>query len=163
MRNFSSYANIGIETKYGHFTLEETIKQVKYSMGLALSEKRLNAKITGNVNLSKNYFIRTMPMFIKKHILSISEYLMGDRYCSTAFSNIGLIEFPDEMAKYIKDMGFIIGRSRNKPLSCGCISCKGKLYISFSSRIKETEFERIFFTNLVKMNIPVEIESNIGR
>ena len=27
-----------------------------------------------------NYFIRLIPMFIKNHILSFSEYLMRDRY-----------------------------------------------------------------------------------
>ena len=29
--------------------------------------------------------------------------------------------------------------------------------------IRESEFERLFFTKLVEMNIPVTIESNIGR
>lgn len=163
MRNFSSYANIGIEPKYGHYSLEETIKIVKNNMELMFSEKRINAKITANVKLSKNYFIRLIPMFIKKYILSVAEFLMGDRYCTTAFSNIGLIELPKEMEKYVKDVGFIIGRSRVKPGSCGCISCKEKLYISFSRKIKEAELERIFFTKLVEMNVPVTIESNIGR
>lgn len=163
MRNFSSYANIGIEPKYGHYTLKETINIVKNKMELSFSEKRINAKITANVKLSRNYFIRLIPMFIKKHILSTAEFLMGDRYCTTAFSNIGLIELPKEIESYIKDIGFVIGRSRTKPGSCGCISCKGKLYISFSRQIKESELERLFFTKLVEMNIPVTIESNIGR
>lgn len=163
MRNFSSYANIGIEPKYGYYTLEEIIKIVKNKMELTFSEKVINSKITANVKLSKNFLIRLIPMFIKKHILSAAEYLMGDRYCSTTFSNLGQIDLPKEMEVYIKDMGFIIGRSRNKPYSCGCVSCKDKLYITFSRTIKETEFERLFFTKLVEMNIPVTIESNIGR
>jgi len=163
MRNFSSYANIGIEPKYGKYTLEETIKIVKNKMELSFTEKRVNAKITANVKLSRNYFIRLIPMFIKKYILSTAESLMGDRYCTTAFSNIGLIEVPKEIEPYIKDIGCVIGRSRTKPGSCSCISYKGKLYITFSRKIKESELERIFFTNLVKMNIPVTIESNVGR
>jgi len=163
IRNFSSYANIGIDPKYGTYSLEEIIKIVKNTMELTFSEKMINAKITANVKLSKNYFIRLIPMFIKKHILSVAEFLMGDRYCSTTFSNLGQIELPEEMSKYVKDMGFIIGRSRNKPCSCSCISCKDRLYITFSRIIKETEFERLFFTKLVEMNIPVTIESNTGR
>lgn len=163
MRNFSSYANIGIDPKYGSYTLEEIIKLVKSNMEISFSEKRVNAKMTANVKLAKNYFIRLIPMFIKKHILSMAEFFMGDRYCTTTFSNIGEITLPKEMELYVKDMVFIIGRSRNKPGSCGCISCKGKLYITFSRKIKETEFERLFFTKLIEMNIPVTIESNIGR
>lgn len=163
MRNFSSYANIGIDSKFGNYTLEEIIKIVKCNMDLLFSEKRVNAKITANVKLSRNYFIRLVPMFIKKHILSFSEFLMGDRYCTTAFSNIGSIDLPKEMEPYIENILFMIGRSRNKPGSCGCVSCKGNLYISFSRRIKETDFERLFFTKLVEMGIPVTLESNIGR
>lgn len=163
MRNFAIYANIGIDTKYGHYNFEEIIKEVKSSMGLLMSEKRINAKISANVKLTKNYFVRLIPMFLKKYILSSSEYLFGDRYCSTTLSNLGNINLPEDMSRYIKDLGFIIGRCRSKPGSASCVSCKGKLYISFSRKIKEAEFERLFFTNLVKMNIGVEIESNMGR
>lgn len=163
LRNFSSYVNVGIETKYGDYSFEEIIKIVKNSMELMITEKRINAKISGNVKMAKNYFVRLMPMFIKKHILSISEHLMGDRYCSSTFSNLGNIELPKEMANYVKEMGFIIGKPRSNPGASACIGYNGKLYISFSRKIKESEFERLFFTNLVKMNIGIEIESNIGR
>lgn len=163
MRNFSSYVNVFIETRYGHYSFEEIINQVKNQMNLMITEKNLNAKISGNVNLSKNYFIRLIPMFIKKHIISFIEKLMGDRYCSSTFSNLGLIELPSDMQKNIKELGVIIGRSRGKPGSCSCVGFKSNLYISFSRRIKEAEFERLFFTKLVQMNIGVEIESNVGR
>ena len=163
MRNFSSYVNVGIDTKYGHYTLEEIIKEVKGNMNILLNEKRLNAKITANVQLSNNYFVRLIPMFIKKYILSISERLLGDRFNSTTLSNLGLIDIPGEMSNYVKELGFIIGKARGKPGSCGCVSYKNNLYISFSRKIKESEFERLFFTKLVEMGIPVTIESNTGR
>ncbi|MBQ3021477.1 MAG: hypothetical protein IJD92_04575 [Bacilli bacterium] len=163
MRNFSSYVNIGIETKYGHYNFDEIIKIVKNSMGLMITEKKLNAKISSNVKLARNYFIRLIPMFLKKYILSFSEYLMGDRYCSTTFSNLGNIDLPNSMSKYIKNINFIIGRSRNNPGTISCVSCNDKLYISFSRRIKETELEKLFFTKLVEMGIPVLIESNNRR
>ena len=132
-------------------------------MELSFAEKVVNVKITANVKLSQNYFIRMTPMFIKKHILSAFDYFMGDGYCSTTFSNLGQINLPEEMEEFVKDLGFMIGRSRNKPGSCGCISCKDKLYITFTRKIKESEYERLFFTKLVEMGIPVTIESNRGR
>lgn len=162
MRNFSSYVNVGIETKYGHYPLEEITKEVKYNMDLLLSEKRLNSKITANVKLANNYFIRLIPMFLKKYVLSIADLLMGDRYVSHTLSNIGLIEISKEMSPYIKDLGFIIGKSRGKPGSGTCIGYNGNLYLSFSRKIKEAEFEKLFFRKIVEMGIPVEIESNLG-
>ena len=162
MRNFSSYVNVGISTKYGHYTLEEIISEVKGKMNILLNEKRLNAKITANVNLANNYFIRLIPMFIKKHILSLSERLLGDRFISTTFSNLGVMDVPGEMSNYVKELGFMIGRSRGKPGSCGCVSYKNNLYISFSRKIEESEFERLFFAKLIEIGIPVTIESNTG-
>lgn len=163
MRNFSSYINVGIETKYGHYSLEEIISEVKSKMSIMLNKNKIHSKISANVRLANNPFVRIIPMFIKKHILSICENLMGDRYNSTTFSNLGLIDIPDEVSKYVRELGFIIGRSRNKSGTCACISYKNNLYISFSRKIKESEFERLFFTKLVEMGIPVVIESNIGR
>lgn len=162
MRNFSSYVNVGIDTKYGHYTLEEIIKEVKGNMNILLNEKRINSKITANVKLANNYFIRLIPMFVKKYILSMSERLLGDRYHSTTLSNLGIIDIPGEMSSYVKELGFMIGKSRGKPGACACISYKNNLYISFSRKIKESEFERLFFTKLVEMGIPVTIESNEG-
>lgn len=162
LRNFSSYINVGIDPKYGHYTFDEIINEVKNNMNIMLTEKKLNAKITGNVKLAKNIFIRIIPMSIKKYILSFGEKIFGDRYVTSTMSNLGMINVPEEMSKYIEDLGFIIGRSRFKPGSGSCIGYNNNLYITFSRKIKETEFEKKFFRNLIEKGIPVEIESNEG-
>ena len=162
LRNFSSYVNPKIDTKLGEYTLEEIIYEVKNQLDLMVTEKKLRSKFTGNVNMEKKFIIRIMPTFIKKQALSISDYLMGDRYYTTTFSNYGLINIPKEMQEYVTDMGFMIGRSRNKHGAVACISCMDNLYITFTSRIKESEFERLFFTKLVQEGIEVYIESNGG-
>ena len=162
LRNFSSYVNVGIDPKYGHFSFKEIINEVKSNMSLMTTEKRLNAKITGNVKLAKNIFIRIIPMAIKKHILSLGEKLYGDRYVTSTMSNLGLIEVPKNITKYIDDLGVIIGRPRTNPGAGTCIGYNGNLYITFSRKIRETEFEKLFFRRFVELGIPVEIESNGG-
>ena len=160
MRNFSSYLNVGIDLKYGIYSFDEIIKIVKNTMELNLTEKKLNAKFSANVKLTKNIFIRLMPLFVKKPLMSIVELMMGDRYATTTLSNLGIIKLPKEVEKYVEEINFIIGRSRGKPSSCSCISYKDNLYLTFSRNIKESEFERIVLTKLVELNIPVLVESN---
>ena len=162
LRNFSSYVSIKINTKLGEYILEEIIKEVKSQMDLYITKKKLKSKFSANVRLENNFLIRVIPTFIKNRILSLSDYLMGDRYSTTTFSNFGYIDIPKEMQKFITDMGFMLGRSRNKHGTVGCISCMNNLYITFTSRITNTEFERIFFTKLVELGIKVYIESNGG-
>ena len=123
-------------------------------------EKNINSWITGNVNLTKNFFIRRVPMFIKKHIMSYIEYKMGDGYITTTLSNLGLISLPDNMSKYVTDMNFILGNSRNKSGSITMVGYKDNIYITFSRKIKESDLERLFFTKLSSLGIKVKIESN---
>ena len=160
LRNFSSYVNVGIDCQYGHYDFEEIITIVKSQMKLLVNEKKLKAKILGNVKAEKNLLLRIVPMFIKKYIISLAEKVLGDRYCSSNFSNLGNIEVPEELISHISKIELIIGRSKTKPNAASCIGFNNNLYISFSRRIKETEFEKIFFKFLVDLNIPVEIESN---
>lgn len=160
MRNFSSYVNVGIESSNNILSLEVIIKIVQEQMKLLTSEEKLNDKFSANVKLMKNYFIRRIPMFVKKYVISIIEATMGDGYITTLLSNIGLVNLPKEMDKYVEEMNFILGRSRFKPGSVACVGYKDKLYLSFSRKIKEAELERVFFTNLVEMGILVEVESN---
>ena len=159
LRNFSSYMNVGISASKD-YTLEEIISKVKKDIKEMSDEKAINAKISGNVKLMKNQFIRRIPMFIKKHVMSYIEKKMGDGYITTTLSNLGLISVPDPMKKYITDMNFILGKSRGKPSAITVIGYNNKIYITFSSVIKETDLERIFFSKLVDMGLNVYIESN---
>ncbi len=159
IRNFSSYMNVSLkQDKY--YTLEEIIKIVKAELKEMNTYEFINSKISGNVKLMKNEFIRRIPMFIKKRIMNMIEYRMGDGYISTTLSNLGYITLPKNMQKYVTDMNFILGKSRGKPSSVTCVGYNNKLYITFSRNIIESEFERLFFTKLTSMNINVYIESN---
>jgi hypothetical protein len=40
------------------------------------------------------------------------------------------------------------------------VSWNGKTYISMIRGIRDSELERLFFSSLVEMGIPVDIESN---
>ena len=159
LRNFSSYVNVGI-TNEKDYSLKEVISSVKKQLKEKTMEEKINAKITGNVKLMKNHFIRRIPMFIKKHIMSYTEKVMGDGYITTTLSNLGNIEIPNNMKKYVTDMNFILGKSRGKTTAITMIGYNNKLYITFSRNIKESDFERLFFTTLSKMGLDILIESN---
>ncbi len=158
-RNFSSYVNVGIDSKK-NYSFEEIIEEIKKQLKQMTSIEELTTKISANVQLMKNPFIRRVPMFIKKHVMSYIEGKMGDGYITTTFSNLGNVEIPSNLKKYITDMNFLLGKSRNKSHSVTAIGYNNKLYITFTRQIKEPELERLFFKNLVDNNIDVYIESN---
>ena len=160
MRNFASYVNVGIEPRYGEYTLAETCKAVHFAMGLEVTEKMLNAKIAANVNTERNAALRATPLFLKKPAMKFAFRLKGDRKSSSTISNLGRTELPPEMARYVERLDFMLGSLCQNRVTCACVSYRNQLVINFTRAIRESAVERNFFTALVKLGIPVRIESN---
>jgi len=160
LRNFSSYVNPGIDPRYGEYSLDETLKMVHHFMGMEVNEKFLNAKFSTNVKTEQNTLLRIMPLFLKNIAMKIAFNLVGDRKTSTCISNLGIANLPDTMRPYVTRMDFMLGPLSRNRVSCGAISYEGTLRLNFTRRIKEATLEREFFTRLVKLGIPVQIESN---
>lgn len=160
MRNFASYVNPGIDPRYGQYDFDETLNAVHHYMRAEVTEKLLNAKITTNVRTEKHAALRLTPLFLKNIAMKLTFARVGDRKSSTSISNLGLTRLPAEMARYVRRMDFILGPlSRNKVV-CGALTYGGVLYLNFTRTIKESMLEREFFRYLVKLGIPVKVESN---
>ena len=85
---------------------------------------------------------------------------IGEGGGSLNISNITGLPLPPIMNPYVKRMEFIIGPQRSYPNNCSVLSFGGKTYINMIRSIRESELERRFFSRLVELGIPVEIECN---
>lgn len=162
VRNFSSYVNPGIERKYGEYSLKETAKIVQHQMGLETTPQHLRAKFTANVQAETNPIVRFVPLFVKKIILQIVYRATGDVQTTSTISNLGVVTLPPEMEKYVERLDFQLGPLFQNKVMCATVSYKGKLYINFTRKLRESDVERGFFTRLVEEGIPVTIESNMN-
>jgi hypothetical protein len=161
VRNFASYVNVGVNSQYGRYTFEEILNAVKHTMGLEIVEKTLNARMAANVNAEKNPLIRAMPLIMKAPFMRLMFVLQGDRYNSTTLSNLGVVKLPEAMRAHVSRLDFLLGVPARNPVTCACLSYGGNVYLNFSRRIREPMVERAFFTALVKMGVPVKVESNL--
>lgn len=159
-RNFANYANPGIEPRYGEYTLEEVLKIVRSQMALEVTPKVLAAKFSTNVNTERRLLLRVMPLFVKNLAMKFTFNLVGDRKTFTTISNLGVVKVPPQMEQYVERFETIIGPLSRNPVVCGISSYRGTLYFNILSTIQETELQREFFTRLVKLGVPVKIESN---
>lgn len=160
VRNFASYVNVGIEPKYGDFTLDETVRAVRGQMAAEVSEKLLNAKFSTNVRSEQNKILRVMPLYIKSQAMKLAFSFKGDRQSSSSISNLGNVELPGELARRITRLDFMLGPLKRNRVAVGVLSYGGKLIISFTRKIIEPHVERGFFTQLRKMGLHVLVESN---
>jgi len=160
LRNFANYVNPGIDPRLGEYTFDETLNIVHHFMAMEVTKKLLNVKITTNVRSERNAVLRVMPLFIKNMALKYVYSQVGDALSSTTLSNLGVAKLPEEMAKYVRRMDFILGPLANNRVCCAALTYNGRLRINFTRTIVEPTLEREFFTRLVKLGIHVKVESN---
>lgn len=160
LRNFSYYVNVPVRTDFGGYSLDDLIAIVSHYMGIETLEPMLNARFSANVKAEQNILLRAAPLFIKTLALKIMFNATGERYMTSTLTNLGRVDMPPEMERQVERMDVVLGRSKKTPLTCGIISACGKTSITFSITIRESDVERDFFTGLVKLGVPVLIESN---
>jgi len=155
-----TYVNPGIDPRLGEYTFDETLNIVHHTMAMEVTKKLLNVKITTNVRSERNTVLRLTPLFIKNMALKYVYSQVGDVLSSTTISNLGVSKLPEEMAKYVRRMDFILGPLADNRVCCAALTYNGRLRINFTRTISEPWLEREFFTRLVKLGIPVKVESN---
>ncbi|MHA1866107.1 MAG: hypothetical protein ACTSWZ_06330 [Candidatus Heimdallarchaeaceae archaeon] len=160
MRNFSLFVTPGIDPRLGKFTFDEIIKEVYHFMRTELNDKYISQSIRQNVRAELNPILRIMPLFIKKMFGRLIYMGYGEKRYSGSLSNLGVVKLPPEVEEHVEDFQFLPGTNPERKVSCGVISFKNKLYINFGNVSNSKELEKIFFRKIVKMGIPVKIESN---
>ncbi len=159
LRNFSSYVHLGIDVRGGDLPFSEIIEEVRLQKRLFAQPRRLTTRVAGNVALEDNPAIARIPLFIKKPVINYIKTHKGDLYCSQTMSNIGAIELPEEMQRYVKDIDFILGRPVIRPGAVGCVSYGGMLNLNFSRRFAETDFEEHFVAIVRELGLDAEVRS----
>ena len=124
------------------------------------SKEKLDAMIRDNVKIEKNFLMKIVPLFIKDFAIRCVYHKVGEALQTGNISNIGIVELPASMQKYVTDFTMAIAPTYSCKQQLGAISYNGNLYITSTREFVETNFEREFFTTLSKNSVSVEIFSN---
>ncbi|MBR2806759.1 MAG: hypothetical protein IKE18_08280 [Oscillospiraceae bacterium] len=160
LRNFSLVLNLGVDPRFGDYTLEELCKNIYHQICANATPQNMAGMIAANVQPQQMVLLRLAPLFIKNIVMDAVYRSSGESGGSLNISNITNLPMPDIMMNYIDRMEFIIGPQRSYPNNCSVMSFGGKTYINMIRNIQQSELERRFFSRLVELGIAVEIESN---
>ena len=160
MRNFALAVNIGFDPKLGEYSHEEICRLMYHQLSAEATPQRMAGRVTTNVALQRSMLIRLIPLPLKKVCMRIVYALSGENKGCLNLSNMGQITLPAAMADDIERFEFVIGVQYSYPNNCSVVSWNGKTYISMIRGIQESELERLFFSRLVELGIPVEVESD---
>ncbi len=160
MRNFSLFAIPEIDPNLGRYSLEEIVNLVHHYVRLRATVKAVQPDMARNVKAERNIVVRALPLFLKNLLISSYYKVIGGNGTTSGLSNLGVVVMPEGIGAYIERFDFILPPEPTSKCNCGVISFKNKVSITFGRTINETEIEKYFFNRLVKMGIPVKIETN---
>lgn len=158
MRNFASYIYLTLDVSNGDLSLADVIRDVKYQKRLYTQPGRLLRRIAANVKLEDNPGIRIVPLMIKRPIINLVNSLKGDRLATYTFSNLGLVDLPEEMASRVESLDFVLGRQRGRSGACSAVSTREVTSLSLTRRIAEDELERTLLANLRAAGIRATVQ-----
>lgn len=161
LRNFSLIHKVGIDPLMGDYTFEEVLRHFSLYLRDVNNEKTLRAMASSNLRLAQSPLMRILPLFIKDIAIAITfNFFGGEQTNSGLFSNLGRVDLPQEMQKYVDCVEFMAGPGRLNGTRVATCGYKDKFIIDFTNSYQESDIERAFFTSLVKMGVKVKIESN---
>lgn len=160
MRNFALVLNLGVDPRYGDYTLDELCRSIYHQLCALATPQNMAGMIAANVQPQKIVALRLAPVFLKNFVMDQVYRRSGESGGSLNISNLSALALPEAMQPYIERMEFIIGPQRSYQNNCSVLSCGGKTYINMIRNIRESELERRFFSRLVELGIAVDIESN---
>lgn len=160
LRNFISYANVGVEiTK--ELRPDEILESVSKQLKEGLTPERIHANINRNVKYERNPFIRTTPLFIKNLVVSNTYQAYGEGCYTLVLSNLKTTRFPKSMEEHIKCIYYALGVSELNPMNCVLVSYRDRMIVTFDRGIEQTGIIRDFFEHFSKdLGVPVELRGN---
>ncbi|MGD9910337.1 MAG: hypothetical protein AB7U79_07045 [Candidatus Izemoplasmatales bacterium] len=158
LRNFSLYFYVTYQFRGTYPSMEELTEHVKKPFSEERVKDKLRDRLSSNVRISKQIYIRLVPLFIKNFIFRIAYYIHGKRPSTMTISNFGQIHLPESMTPFVKGFTFHMG-SGLKP-TVALHSYESKTKITFTRAYVEPTIEHYVINELTKSGMNVEIESN---
>ncbi len=157
VRNFSMYCGIRIPIeKIGD--KEALLAEINAQLLQKAEKEKMREMITAAVNIVSS--IRVIPLAIKQPIAKMIYGILGEKIYTTTFSNLGVVNFPEEFMEHIDSMDFCLGAQVTNRLACTAITCAGKLTFSISKMTLDPAFEEKMHQLLLADGIEIMVEGS---
>lgn len=160
INNFFSYITLQANMQERALqNFDGILEFVKKGFKEKLTKEEISKTMSANVKLGNNFFIKTIPLFLKLIIVKLS-YIEIRKYTTTTFSNIGRIGIIGEYQKYIDKFLMLIAPESVEKIKCSSCSFDNNLVFTFTSTLQGTEIEQEFCQKLKEEGIGITIEGN---
>lgn len=159
MANFFAVSLIGYRFRDSRMSFDRLVQVISRQMDKKIDRDKLEASISYNVSNEKKWYLRAIPLVIKRPVLRMI-FHRKDRAYTTTLSNIGPVKMEPEYEGEIERFHIMIGVSRSQPLKCAVCAWGDELVVTFTSVFADSRLQRRFFGKLKEEGILVRLEGN---
>ena len=141
------------------YTFAEVLEIVRDNLRSQINREHLEKLFSYNVSNEKLLAARAVPLFLKNIAMKIV-YTKSALANTTTITNIGNIGVDEAYRPYIKRFQIILSPSTGQNTKATVCSYGDELTFTFSSLLKDTSVQKVFFRSLAEDGIDVEIETN---
>jgi hypothetical protein len=159
-RNFSLFVHAMLDMRLGPWELPEIIAKVHHQLRHEIDVQGMKRHIQRNVRGGRAFFIRAIPLALKAPLMRTLYNHFGLNLISGVISNMGPVKMPESAARRIESFTLIAAPASVTKTNAALLSWKDKLYFTFGSLARSRELERLFFSRLQSLGVPVRVECN---
>ena len=148
-RNFFAMASASFLPEKEKYERLEVMKLVQAELKRQITQENLEKMIAYNVSNQKNYALRVVPLFLKKPAIKFV-YLMSAKATTTTLTNMGRMIVDEAYRPYIKRFQIILSPSTGQNTKATVCSYGDELTFTFSSLLKDTSVQKVFFRSLAE-------------
>ena len=158
--NFFSYISVDIETyEKSQYTFLDILDSVKKEFKENLTQEKIEKTMDANIKIGTNFFIKLIPLFLKKILVGIS-YIEIRKYSTTTISNLGKVTVKDEYKDDIENFLVLLSPESVEKDKCAIVSYNNDLVFTFTSVLEDDKIEKAFYEFIKSQNIEIRIEGN---
>lgn len=159
MANFFAVTAINYDPTDRKVTFEDILKCVSEQVDDQIVKEKLEEKISYNVSTEKKWYLKIVPLAIKKLAMG-PIFSKKDGGHTITLSNLGPIKVESPYNEYIENFHVMIGVSHHQTAKCAIIAYEDNLMITISTVFDDNKLAEAFFGKLKEHGISCELESN---
>ncbi len=157
LRNFSLYANVHLDLEEMH-SLDAILPEVTRQLKEGVAFDKMQEMMNGAVKLVRS--VKLVPLFIKCPVARVVYGFLGDRAFTTTLSNLGVVELPQEMARHVKKMDFVLGTVALARAACSMVTVNGVATLSVAKLTRDPSFEERMYALLRELGLEVKVSGS---
>ncbi len=157
LRNFALYVGIRL-TLEEITTLEDILPEVSDQLNRRITPDTMQEMMNGAVKLVHS--LRFIPLFVKAPVARVVYGFLGDRVFTTVLSNLGRVDMPDEMARHVRKMDFVLGTVNISRAACSMVTAGNICTFSIAKLTADPSFEERMFKLLCENGLEPHISGS---